>query len=619
MQRVFISNIKIQEGEQDIVFCPSDHIGKKLKVADFSGNTVFIIDAHCLFTKKDRQLKQQDQGGVIIYRHLLKIFGSHQDKLKVIFYSAIPKDDLIRLKPENYVLKLLPFVECRYQEGQFENALSDEINKGCWIQFNNASENLLSGWAIAEKQTVQTHFLSTEGNESPKKRTIAIIDDQINEWEITFKNVFEPESDLRFLDYDKKKGTLNTFEETKIEKLDEIKDADLVLSDFYLDESHESDNWMSIAELVKKSGFQLFETIKGKKDKKGISKGVPYIMHTSSNKVQYYKFLDANGVDNWLIKDTRHDTVPNQKKENYLTFKREIEIYTSLESSELYSTMRGFLDSIEAMKSWTVPISWWDSATQKPIIINLLLDSWMALRGYINKEEYFSYNIGSADRQFTPTAICNNLGKILEIEAYDFGNTFHLNYFYHYLTQIRNASSHYTDYSYFTVDDCLIYFDLWLFALKDYKGAVSKNQKVPNKIFVVPNKLPYEYMIQDYDGKKKTTFKHRLLLVYLQYFNSSSSGNHTLSKAKIRKRIKELFQIANKPKLIDEILNHKLPVFKSEVKDYSTNTILFNAGDKIPWAIPLKNSIVKKLSVASSNSLYLDEITDPEKIFVTNA
>ena len=41
-----------------------------------------------------------------------------QDLLKVVFYSPLSQDFLIKLKPDNYVLKLLPFIECNY-DGKF--------------------------------------------------------------------------------------------------------------------------------------------------------------------------------------------------------------------------------------------------------------------------------------------------------------------------------------------------------------------------------------------------------------------------------------------------------------------------------------------------------------------
>lgn len=242
----------------------------------------------------------------------------------------------------------------------------------------------------------------------------------------------------------------------------------------------------------------------------------------------------------------------------------------------------------------------------------MLVDSWMALRGYLKREEYFSESVGSSEKKFIPTAICTNLGKILEV--YDFGTTLYLNYFFHFLTQVRNSASHHSDHTFFTVDDCLIYMESWLYILKDYKNNLNRNQLKPENIFKVPNSSSYEYMIQDFDGKKNTTFKHRLLLVYLQYFNSSSSGIQPKTKERIRKRIRELFQLASKKDLLNEILNHKNPAFKSDIK--ISGSIINNKGDEIPWAVPLKKSIAKNLS--NNLDIKLDEQSDKEKIFVVN-
>jgi len=607
MQRVFISNTAVQESGDIKIDGFFDIANLPIEKEQKDGNTIFVIDVHCTFN----QLKLQEQGGVIIYRHLLNQFKDCQDKLKVVFYSPISKEHLAALRPENYVLTLLPFVQCEY-DGNFAKALQEEIDKNAFVQFNNASENLLSGWSLNQKQYVETYFLSDEESEKPKNeqtpvaRSIAVIDDQLNEWTTTFKNIFEPKTKFRFLLYNNSKGTKGNFDKTKIENLtdpktaytltDQIKDIDLVLSDFYLEEPHESNNWMSSEELSTKSGFQLFETIKGKKGERGISKGIPYVMHTSSNKIQYLKFLDSNGVDNWLIKDTRPDTPIQQKRENYFAFKKEIEKYTSLESSELYVSLRKIWKQIELLESPSVPVSWWDSNTKKPSIINLLKNSWMALRAYVNKEEYFATNIGSNDKNFTPTAINSNLGKILEMD-FKFGNTFDSNYFFHFLTQVRNASSHYIDYNFFGVADSLIYFESWLHAL----GNTNRHQNTPNKIFKTSN-FTKEFMIQDNGGGTDETFIYRLLYVYLQYYNSVYSKETHLTKIRIKKRVGELLKLTDKKILLDEILNHNMPTDKSgRVKD---------------GAVHLSEAIAKDLK--NDPSLYFDLIEEKDKLFIIN-
>lgn len=600
MPRVFISNTKIQETENaDIIFITSKGI-EQLQQVDVTGRITYVIDVHCIFTYNKKQLKQQEQGGVIIYRHLLKQFEKCQDKLKVIFYSPISKEHLVALKPENYVLTLLPFVECKYEGKEEFEAVLKEAEQKVFPLFNNASENLLSGWALSEKQTVQTNFLSKEESEkplneqTPKKRSIAIIDDQLNEWETTFRKVFEPKSELRFLHYDRSQGTPNKFEKSKIVKLDQVKDVDLVLSDFYLEEPHESNNWMSSEQLASKSGFQLFEAIKGRKGERGINKGVPYVMHTSSNKIQYYKFLEANGVDNWLIKDTRPDTPNQQKQENYFAFKREIETYTSDEISELYDALREIWKKIEIIENWAMPLSWWDSRDKKGMVVSLVKNSWVAIRSFAQRESYVVDNIGSVDMNFTPAAIISNVGKILEKDFYsDFESVFDKNYCFHFLRQVRNSASHYIDYTNIVIADALIYLEVLLALLENTK--VTSARKIFKPIGVK------EFMIQD-NGSKSETFKYRILYVYLQYFNSPYSKDAHSAKMRIKKRVNALLQDADKNILLKEILNHRMPV-----DDFGKEQI---------GAIHLSKSIAQDL--INNPSLDFSIIEEKGKLFIIN-
>lgn len=612
INHVYISNNSAHsESIAEIVLSKEKGIEQlQEKTVDTSGSTIFIIDVHCTFIKAE---KMQQQGGVIIYRHLLKIFEGKQDKLKVIFYSPLTQDQLVSLKPEYYVLKLLPFIECKYEEGQFEKDLSDEIakyEKEGWVQFNNASENLLSGWALAKNQSVETNYLSDEEREkqineqNPKWRTIAIIDDQLHEWITTYKTIFEAKTKFRFLHYNNSKRTKGTFDKSKIENLTDpktadtlskqIKDVDLVISDFYLEEAHESNNWMSVEELSKKSGFQLFETIKGKKGERGINKGVPYAMHTSSNKIQYYKFLNANGVDNWFTKDIRPNATSQEKRENFIVFKKGIEVYTSNPTSELYATLRDIWKKIEVIETWTQPMSWWDSKTKKPEILNLIKNSWAAIRSYVQQEDYVAENIGSIDTHFTPASVISNMCKILEM---DFNGAFKtVNHCFHFLRHIRNAASHYDSYNSLVMADAIIYLEVWLSLLQNVK--INK----ASKIFQPVN--GHEHMIHinvDTDGNENH-FKHQLLYIYLQYFNSPYSKDAHSAKMRIRKRINDLLQQADKVILLQEVLNHVMP------KD--------RKGNPISGAIHLSQTIACDLTDDATLELSINE--DKEKLFIMN-
>lgn len=575
MNLIFISNIDFTKPEingyntDNAIATKGKHIveiNELLKKINQDESNIFIIDVHCCFNEKS---KMQDQGGVTIYRQLLNIFKGNQDKLKVILYSPISQDGLVAIsKGENYILNLLPFIDCNY-DGQFEIDLKKILTANSFTQFNNASENLLSGWAINKKDSIKSIYPAKNKNEKEKPRRIAFIDDQIKEWEKTYREIFEPKSDLKFLEYKKNQPLVGNFSADKIENLNNhTKQSALVVSDFYLEENHESNNWMNSNELSLKSGFQLFQTIKGTTNNDGIHKGVPFVMHTSSNKIQYYKFLDANGVDNWLVKDTRPDATANEKEENYFAFKKVIEEFTVEPSAEHYAMLKKYWERIQDIEAVTDSLEkrWWYSATSssdnenintkdgykpcrkatidnKQEIINLLKDSWMAIRANLNRESLFAENIGSTDRNFTAASVCSNLGKLFEF--FSFSQGMHLNTYFKFLFCVRNIGSHYKNYKDLELNDALIYFDCWLTALekKDTKVAESFKTLYAEEEFILQGKTHYA----------DDCFTNGLLFIYIQFMNGFHLSDKTIAYKIMVERIEDLLNKADKNLLTKEI------------------------------------------------------------------
>jgi len=568
MNLVFISNIHFTRPEINGYSTDNAIATKSKSVAEINElvkkinqdeENIFIIDVHCCFTEKT---KMQDQGGVTIYRLLLNVFKENQDKLRVIFYSPISQDSLVVIsKGENYILKLHPFIDCNY-DGQFERDLKTILTANSFPQFNNASENLLSGWAINNKDSIKSISPAKNKKEKEKPRRIAFIDDQNRE-------IFEAKSDLKFLEYKKNQILIGNFSAVKIDNLtNHIKQSALVVSDFYLEENHESNNWMSSKELSLKSGFQLFQTIKGTINNDGIHKGVPFIMHTSSNKIQYYKFLDANGVDNWLVKDTRPDASAYEKKENYFAFKKVIEEFTVESTAEHYAILKKYWERIQDIETVANSLEkrWWYSATSssdnenintkdgykvcrkatihnKQEIINLLKDSWMAIRANLNRESLFAENIGSADRNFTAASVCSNLGKLFEF--FSFSQGMHLNTYFKFLFCVRNIGSHYKNYKDLELNDALIYFDCWLTALekKDTKVSESFKTLYAEEEFILQGKTHY---VDD-------CFANGLLFIYIQFMNGFHLSETTIAYKMMVERIEYLLNKADKYLLTNEI------------------------------------------------------------------
>ena len=536
MKHVYISNNSAtKENVAEIVFAKEKGIEQlREKSVDDSGNTIFIIDVHCSFKKAE---KLQQQGGVIIYRHLLKMFEGKQDKLKVVFYSPISKDDLVKLKPENYVLKLLPFIECIYEEGQFERDLSNEITKyekEGWVQFNNASENLLSGWALTNKEKIEKGQYPEKINTNGKK--ILFIDDQQGEWKSVYSIIFENTTVLLIKNgkgkeiqsqvayRQKLKSGWNYF--VSLTKTAIKQSPDLILSDFYLEENHDVSKWKDISEIQKISGYKLFNEIRI------LAPSIPYVFHTSSNKASIYKFLDANGVDDWIVKDVRTESSKEEKQESFEIFKYSLESFLRTAN---YKRMNKLWDSIVTIEdsSFKSSINSNIFESNKDAIIILLKSSWLALRRLLNREELFEKNlIGLEDFRedaFTTTAICNNLGKILEILECTNEKTIKKNrteykrpFKESFLIQMRHEASHSNSFGEFRIEDALIYFFILFEALQ-------------NK-FIITSSFKFDF----HKKSPKESYKFSLFWQYIQFYNETNKLENQI-KQQIQIRLTQLF------------------------------------------------------------------------------
>ena len=311
LKRVFISNITHRCFNNSIVIDTKNKF-TGLPTIDSSGNTIFIIDVHCTFKGAE---KMQQQGGVIIYRHLLKQFEKCQDKLKVVFYSPIPKDDLVKLKPENYVLKLLPFVECNYSEGLFERSLNQIILADSFPQFNNAAENMLSGWAMFNEKKIR------EGKEEAAKIDLKsykflIVDDEWQQWENTYSTIFNSGFYFFLKNEVDVKNVFKNYSEQDFSKLclNYFNDVDLVISDLYLFEAHELEAWKDKGYITKVSGYKFLKRLRKKYNT------LPVVFHSSSNKVMNLLGLLHAGIDGYVVKNTSELASSTDRCNNFSFF-----------------------------------------------------------------------------------------------------------------------------------------------------------------------------------------------------------------------------------------------------------------------------------------------------------
>lgn len=127
MKQLFISNAKLPVSIIDQIVCDESLTVETLKeLLKGEGDLVFVIDVHCRFKQAERM---QQQGGVKVFHGLRKIFVGRLKELRIVFYSPISRENLVRLKPENEILNSLPFIEVNSENEQFRSALQSLVDK----------------------------------------------------------------------------------------------------------------------------------------------------------------------------------------------------------------------------------------------------------------------------------------------------------------------------------------------------------------------------------------------------------------------------------------------------------------------------------------------------------
>jgi hypothetical protein len=506
-------------------------------------DVVYLINVHCVFASGDTKTKYnfQQQNGVAIYRHLLKIYEDNQEKLKVAFFSPITVENLVKLKSENAVLEHHPFFHVPFKWNNCVTALQAKTD---WKYFNNASENLLSGYSIYASKNPDSAKIKT------KDKKILFVDDQAPEWKTVFNEMVTKKEDFSFYHYQRDSSYTKGFDASKIQGnnfKNEAQNADLIISDFYLQENHEIDKWKSAEELEYVSGFQLFKYIKNK-----LNAGIPMVIHTSSNKVRYFQFLDSNGLDGWITKDVRVNATAEEKELIFESLKRTIEKFTVGENAKIYKDLKEIWKKIQTIRK-SSQNNWWYvhadtpqmpendfkklNKTTKNDLLEILVDAYFAIRNYLKRESFLAKDLQSKDLSFSASSIASNLGYIYELLfgiSQSGGNlNLHLRFFF----AIRNAASHYAGYKYFNMEDAILYFHYWLLALEDNTTDVQ-TKFAKNGI---------EYIFQPKDSI------FRLLYIWIQFFNSETKPNEVLLAERVKNRMYALLSSINHQYLFNEL------------------------------------------------------------------
>lgn len=528
----------------------------------------YLINVHCIFKNpkdpKPQEYFLQDQLGVLLYRYLLKVYEKSPNKLRVGFFSPISQRDLIDRNPENYIISLFPFFSSPFLWDDCCKTFNDWFDREKFPVLNTSSENLLAGYKI---------YSSNKGSEMNKQvssgsKKVLFIDDQADEWVETFKEIFKSET-IQLLPYKNQQEFRGNFlnrqnSDFKNELEMQLKNCDLVLSDFYLVEDHDPAKWMDKNRIANISGFQLFNDIKN------IDKGMPVIMHTSSNKIPYYKVFDHFGIDDWIVKDTRVDATLSEKRDNYIIFKETIQ---SILENDTYQKLRIYWNEILKVEN-TTNDKWWYNPShsfieskywnnrktdymtfeplnekKKEITVSILKSSWYALRRMLNKEMEFEEqnilinNVYKTDH-FTSTSICNNLGKIIELLGIKAGIP-KFSLLTNFLLMIRNTASHEEDYELFEVNDALIFLSYLLSGLNSNATTETEFKKL----------YPDRFINKGSTDKDDKGYPFALFWLYLQFYNDIESSKQCISgRNMILNRLAKLFNLINAAKAIEPVL-----------------------------------------------------------------
>lgn len=580
-----------------------------------NNEVIYLINVHCIFkcnkSSFSRKYYSQDQLGLTIYRHLLKIYEKEPQFLKVAFFSPIPKEKLILLKPENAVLQ---YHECFHVPFEWNKCIEKINREKDWTVFNNASENLLSGY----------HKYVTENPTSTKigvgNKKILFIDDQSNEWQTSLKEIFQKDVIID-LPYKNQEEFRNAWDKNAVtsEVLNQISNCHMILSDFYLKENHEQDNWMNKEHIEKISGFMLFKSIR-QTDK---GKAIPFIMHTSSNKIPYYKIFDQHGVDDWIVKDTRPNATVNEKRDNYILFKKSIE---DISKQNIYMKLQDLWEKIQQIKHINTNRWWYSPLYDQELIIpipsdayyneemafipvndvrneyccytkgdvvSILESSWFAIRRQINKEtdyeeDFNNTSNGNEPDKFLATSICNNLGKIVELLGKKSGAK-KISYLTNFLSQIRNSASHVRDYEYFELNDVFICFDYFLHALINFKSLEDFQAA-----------YPYKFIVSRVDISKNENyiFPCALLWLYLQFYNDDSSKQNERGRNSMKTRIKKLHSIIKDKEIVEDVVIKTKDqdflntwFYHTFIRDPKINTSEIKKTDPLKISIPVNYDI----------------------------
>lgn len=353
-------------------------LNNELFTTDYQQNDLqFIINVNLLFKGGN----YEEQKGVDLYRAILHILHDRIETLSFVFYSTLPAALSAKFKPANSVLLHLPYIELPVEDVA---SVTKMLKLPCPL-FNNSSENLLSG------------FYLTGARPIGKEQNIFIVDDQYLEWEKTLSLIFEKSSFYSFKrdnreEYKKLYHSLiqeTASNEVKVEFEEFVSKSDLIISDLYLTENHETGTWKTMSESRAISGFQILERIKK------INEFIPLVLFSTSNRARNIYVINTRNISGWCIKDSRFQVSESEKTEffyEYLSMCSNATTDLDIELKNIWSKIK-FIETNLTTRWWYKMVSQYKEKYVEKIskvILNNNEQSLKALRRYYNQQRDIS-------------------------------------------------------------------------------------------------------------------------------------------------------------------------------------------------------------------------------------
>lgn len=571
----------------------------------------FIINVNLLFKGGN----YEEQKGVDLYLAILHILHDRIENLSFVFYSPLSAINSAKLKPANSVLLHLPYIELSVEDICL---VKETLERPCPL-FNNSSENLLSGFYLTGAKPID------------KNQNIFIIDDQYLEWEKALSLIFTKSNFYSFKrdsreEYKKLYNSIihEVASNEVIAEFEEfVSKSDLIISDLYLTENHETGLWKTLDESRAISGFQLIKKIRE------INEFKPLVLFSTTNRARNIFVINSINLNGWSIKDNRSQISIEDKKDYFEEYSEMVISASTDFDVELSRIWNKFLYIKENYLN-----TWWYQKIAKiaknekfkhdtyNTVLQRIKESLNAFHKYYNQKRSISkaskkryFFINPMD-DFTIHSVIIETFKCIEliyrVSAKRNENTGQydkvplLDNFEddisRYLFMVRNNSAHGSTFQSITANNA--------FGFLLYTIELLSLSELEINTYIKPDKLQPIGSVYGYNYQ---------LLCNIQFYNHPSSSISKKAKELIQSAIENSFSLTNKKVLAIQIQKKGIG-FNSdpEITENEAMRIVFDSFDCVDIRISetlLSNIKINEASIADKE---IEDRSKTDENFIIN-